>query len=247
MTAKRVYDLPTRLFHGLFAACFLIAYTISNTVDDDSRIFSYHMIAGLVLCFLIPWRLLWGVVGSRHARFTDLQLSPKALAAYMRGIFSQNTRLWSGHNPASSWAAISMLLLGLSMGISGLLMVTGTAGESLEDIHELLANAFIIVVLVHIAGVVIHTMKHKDSIGMSMVTGCKQHAPDTDASVVNHTFLGILFLVLTVGFASYLLTNFNTSTGNLSIFGNQIHLGEFEDYNSREHRGDHGNEHDEDD
>lgn len=247
MTAKRVYDLPTRLFHGLFAVCFLIAFAISNTVDDDSRIFSYHMIAGLVLCFLLPWRFLWGVVGTRHARFSDLQLSPVAFVNYMKGIFSQSTHLWSGHNPASSWAAVVMLLLGLGMSASGLLMVTDNGGEILKDIHELLANTFIIVVLMHIAGIVIHTMRHKDPIGMSMASGCKRHAPETGTPVPNHTLAGILFLVLMVVFASYLLMNFDATSRNLSVFGTQLHLGEVEENGSSEHNDKHSHEHKEDD
>ena len=67
MKAKRVYDLPTRVFHWLFATLFVVAFTISNTVDDESLVFSYHMIAGLTLCFLVAWRLVWGVIGTTHA------------------------------------------------------------------------------------------------------------------------------------------------------------------------------------
>lgn len=239
MTAKRVYDVPTRLFHWLFAACFVIAFTISNTIDDDSKIFAYHMIAGLVMAFLVAWRILWGMVGTKHARFADLQLSPRMLVDYLKNIFSQRSRLWAGHNPASSWAAASMLLLAISMGVSGLLMVTGNGGENLEDIHELLANAFIIVVVLHIAGVVIHTLKHKDSIGKSMLTGHKLKLADNHAPVRNHLFTGIVLLLLTSGFISYLLANFDASSRNLAVFGTQIQLAEYEEHGESKHDDEH--------
>ncbi|TVZ38003.1 cytochrome b [Alteromonadaceae bacterium 2753L.S.0a.02] len=228
MTTHRVYDLPTRVFHTLFAGCFVIAFAIGNTVDDDSLVFSYHMLAGLVLCFLLPWRFIWGLVGTRHARFTDLQLKPSALMVYVKNILSPNKTFWAGHNPASSWAAVLMCLLGLGMGISGLLMVTrGGAGE-LKELHELFANAFLIVVLLHIAGIAIHTVKHKDPIGKSMITGCKQHLSEHDRAVAKHTGLGVVFLLVVLGFAAFLLANFEASSRNLSLLGSQLHLGEAE-------------------
>ncbi|MCB0311578.1 MAG: cytochrome b/b6 domain-containing protein, partial [Bdellovibrionales bacterium] len=61
MNEKRIYDFPTRVFHWLFALSFIIAFTIGNTVDDDAALFSYHMLSGLVLCFLLTFRIPWGL------------------------------------------------------------------------------------------------------------------------------------------------------------------------------------------
>ncbi|WNO11441.1 cytochrome b/b6 domain-containing protein [Teredinibacter sp. KSP-S5-2] len=248
MATKRVYDLPTRVFHWLFAASFVVAFTIGKTIDDDSTVFSFHMIAGLLLCFLILWRILWGTVGSRHARFSDLQLNPAALVAYVKDVFSSSGRLWSGHNPASSWAMVLMLSIGLTMGITGFLMTTGQGGEAAEEVHELLANAFIVVVILHIAGVLIHTIKHKDPIGKSMITGCKQNVADEEAPVPAHIKTGVVLLLLTFGLAGYLVSNFDPATRNLSIMGKQFHLAEFEDGDEHvHHEYEHEYEHDEDD
>ncbi|MGJ8686012.1 MAG: cytochrome b/b6 domain-containing protein, partial [Spongiibacteraceae bacterium] len=211
MSTQRVYDLPTRLFHWLFAASFLAAFTISNTVDDDDAAFSFHMIAGLLMCFTLLWRIVWGAIGSRHARFSDFSLNPAELASYLKGIFSDKTRLWPGHNPASSWAAVIMMALGIGLGTTGYLMVS-SGSESLEDVHELMANAFIIIVLLHIAGIIIHTLKHKDPIGKSIVTGNKQHISEKSVPVASHTMTGVILLVLTIGFGGYLLQNFDSKT-----------------------------------
>jgi cytochrome b len=115
MNRKRVYDLPTRVFHWIFAGCFLLAFAIANIVDDDGSGFSYHMIAGMVMIFAVLWRAVWGVIGSPHARFSDFPLQPAELARYLRNALFARTRFWSGHNPASAWAALVMMLLALGL------------------------------------------------------------------------------------------------------------------------------------
>lgn len=244
MNRKRVYDLPTRMFHWIFAVCFLTAFTIANTVDDDGSGFSYHMLAGMVMVFAVAWRIIWGVIGSPHARFTDFSLRPGELVKYLKSSLTGTSRLWSGHNPASSWAAVGMLLLALGLGITGYLMISSPVGESLEDVHEVLANTFIVIVLLHIAGIILHTVKHNDPIGMSMLDGCKRHVPDSTAAVTAHTTIGWVMLALTVGVGLYLLDSYNPDNRMLSIAGVTLQLTEFED---DAHEYGHGDDHDEDD
>ncbi|MDT8319644.1 MAG: cytochrome b/b6 domain-containing protein [Xanthomonadales bacterium] len=239
MNGKRVYDLPTRVFHWIFAGCFLTAFAIANTVDDDGTGFSYHMIAGMVMVFAVILRIVWGVIGSPHARFKDFSLRPAALVNYLKSALIGMTRFWSGHNPASSWAAVIMMLLALGLGITGYLMISSPAGESLEDVHEVLANSFIVVVLLHVAGIMLHTVKHKDPIGKSMINGRKQHVPDTEIPVTSHTAVGLLVLALSLGGGVYLVGNYNPDSRTLSIAGNTLQLTELED-------GDHGRGHDDD-
>lgn len=224
--STRVYDLPTRLFHGLFAASFCAAFVIANVVDDESAIFAWHMLAGLLLVFVLVGRGLWGFIGTRHARWSDFQLSPSALIDYGRDVLRGGARRWAGHNPASSVAALCMWGLGLGLGITGLCMAQGIATESLEDVHELLANAFLVVVLLHIAGVILHQWQHKDALGASMVTGRKSgvDAPDVSA----HRFAAAVFLLLTMSFAGYLLQHFDQAQGQLQLFGYTLQLTEQE-------------------
>jgi cytochrome b len=241
----RVYDLPTRCFHWLFAGSFIAAFTISNTVDDDNLAFSYHMIFGLIMVFSVLLRGIWGIIGSRHARFTDFSLNVSELVAYLKGILTGTNRKWVGHNPASSWAALVMMLLALGLGGVGILMATGVVGESWKEFHELLANTFIVVVILHIAGVILHQLKHKDLIGMSMVTGYKRDLAETTESVSRHFWIGLLFLFLIAGFSAYVVQNFDQSSSTLSVFGTKLQLAENEGNEHKEYEHRESKEHEE--
>lgn len=222
----RIYDLPTRMFHWLFAGSFLTAFTIANTVDDESTAFAFHMLAGLVMVFTVCWRLIWGLVGTRHARFSDFHLKPRALYQYLRGVLTGTNKAGAGHNPASSWAAILMMLLALGLGVSGYLMASGSGGETLEDLHELFADLFIGIVVLHLAGLVLHQLKHRDALSKSMVSGNKQGLDQSIASVRPHRLVGVALLLLTLGFAVYLQQHFNPATGRLNLFGTTLQLSE---------------------
>lgn len=221
-----VYDLPTRLFHWLFAGFFITAFAISNLVDDESARFSLHMLAGLGMVFVVVLRLLWSIVGTRHARLTDLALAPPQLIAYFKGMFSGGGRRWTGHNPASSWAAVAMVGLALGLGITGYLMATGGENDSIKEVHELMANAFLVVVLLHLGGIVLHVLRHRDRLETSMVTGRKQALSGDQEAVRAVPVAGLAFLVLTGLFMAYLLQHYDAPARTLDLFGTTLQLGE---------------------
>lgn len=223
-----VYDVPTRMFHWLFAGLFITAFVIAKTIDDESGLFPLHMMAGLTLLFLICLRVIWGIVGSRHAKFSGFALNPFKLMEYFKGIASNEKQFWAGHNPASSWAAVAMLILGLGLGVSGILMTSGQK-ETFEDFHELVANAFIIVVASHILGILIHTLRHKDLIGLSMIDGKKTHVTEADSINAKHAWVGGALLLMVFLFASFIYTQYDASTGKLRIFGQQLVLSDVSD------------------
>lgn len=224
---KLVYDLPMRIFHWLFAGYFIFAFTIAKTADSESITFSYHMLAGITVGFLVILRLIWGVIGSKHSRFKSFPLQPKELFTYLSDVRSGKEKLWSGHNPASSWAAIIMMLFALSLVGTGILMGTGFK-EDFEDIHEIFAYGFLITALSHIAGVVIHSLRHKDNIALSMIDGKKLQAQEGDVIPHSNRMAGLLFLGAVFLFVIFLAKNFDTNRKILNVFGTQIELGEKE-------------------
>lgn len=202
---QRVYDSPTRVFHWVFAALFIFAYLVAKTLDSESPQFSYHMLAGLMLGFVVLLRLVWGIVGTKYARFSSFSLRPMDCFSYFMGILKGDKRRWTGHNPASSWATIVMLGIALGLAGTGYLMATG-AKETFEDVHELFANAFLVVVLVHVAGVFLHGLKHEDGIAFSMTDGKKISNLSAELSVGNRNGIAFVFLFLMSMFGVTCLT-----------------------------------------
>lgn len=229
MRQQLVYDWPTRIFHWLFAGLFLIAFMIAKMIDDDSIWFSYHSLAGLTLGFVVLFRILWGFVGTRHARFVKFALNPKDLLSYFKGILSGDKRRWAGHNPASSWAAIAMMFMAIGLSVTGYLMTSGPNKETFEDVHELLANGFIVVTVLHVAGIVLHTLRHNEMIGLSMIDEKKTEVTVDETITNSKPAIGILFVGLAIFFGIYLFKNFDSPSRSLQFFGSTLQIGENEE------------------
>lgn len=227
MLKQQIYDLPTRIFHWTFAALFVTAFMIAKTVDDDNPVFSYHMLAGLMLGSLVTLRLIWGVVGSRYARFSSFALRPTDLIGYFRGIFTGDKTKWAGHNPASSWGTLAMLGFALGLGITGYLMATGSK-ETFEDAHELLADGFLVTVLFHIAGVFLHAIRHRDGIAFAMAHGKKELTEVSVAIPSNQPVAALMLVVLMAALGTYLVKNYDSTQRQLNLFGTTLQLGENE-------------------
>lgn len=233
MRSTQVYDLPTRLFHWLFSGLFLLSFVIAKTVDDESLAFSYHMLSGLLLGGLVIWRIIWGVIGTEHSRFSGFNLNPLHLKDYFLGILLGSKKRWLGHNPASSWAAITMFALALGLASTGYLMSTGNK-ETFEDIHEFMANTFILVIIAHIAGVILHSIRHQDALALSMIDGKKETTLPAKSIVSSRPFAALLLLVLVISGGLYLLRNFDSQNRTLNAFGQTLQLGENENENEGE-------------
>lgn len=223
-----VYDWPTRIFHGLFAVLFLAAFIIAQTVDDENSIFSLHMLAGLTMLFLLVLRLIWGFIGTTYARFSSFRLNPVELLQYFKEAVIKKTRRYLGHNPASSYAAVIMFISAIGLAVTGILMAGSTESDFYEEAHELLANVFLITVILHVAGIIFHQFKHRDGLWWSMVDGKKESLPGKWGINSSRLAAGILFLILTLAWSGYLYSNYNRTTQTLNFFGNELVLGEEE-------------------
>jgi cytochrome b len=236
MRKTLIYDLPTRLFHWLFSGLFLISFVIAKISDDESLIFSYHMLSGLLLGALVAWRVIWGIVGSEYARFSGFNLNPLELKDYFLGMITGSKKRWPGHNPASSWAAITMFALAFGLAVTGYLMSTGNK-ESFEDIHELMANTFIVVVVLHVAGVILHSIRHKDAISLSMIDGHKETSVQNFGIESSRYFATIVLIAFLISSGLYLFKNFDSNNRTLAIFGQTLQLGENENEGNENEAG----------
>lgn len=143
-----------------------------------------------------------------------------------------------------------MLALSLGLSVTGYLMASGQK-ESFEDVHELLANGFLVVVLMHVAGVILHVLRHHDGIAMTMIDGAKSDTPQAEAISNSRPVIALVFLGLIATFAVHLARNFDGQKQTLNFFGTILQLGENEESDGAEHgaeSGDNeGNEGDDDD
>src|SRR5512139_2829983 len=103
-----VWDLPTRVFHWLLALSFAGAYVTA----ESERWRLVHVTLGYTLGGLLVFRLLWGLMGTRHARFASFVRGPAAVLRYLRSLVSGHPEYYTGHNPAGALAIVALLVLG---------------------------------------------------------------------------------------------------------------------------------------
>lgn len=167
-----VWDLPVRCFHWALAASFAGAYVLS----ESERLRNVHVMLGYTAVGLIAFRLLWGIVGTRYARFSSFTYGPRKAFAYLGSLARGRAGDYVGHNPAGSWAVYTILVLGLATGITGYMRFNELGGESLEEMHEVLANAWLVVVVLHVLGVIASSLVHRENLVRAMITGYKRGA-----------------------------------------------------------------------
>ncbi|HEX5357418.1 MAG TPA: cytochrome b/b6 domain-containing protein [Aquabacterium sp.] len=191
----RVWDTPVRLFHWLMVLCFAGAYLTAET----ERWRLIHVTLGYTMAGLVAFRLIWGFIGTRHARFTSFVRGPAAIVRYLRSLPSGQPEHHVGHNPAGALAI--MLILGLTAAVTsaGWANYNEMGGEWLEETHEVLANLMLIVIGVHVAGVWLSSRLHKENLVRAMITGYKQGQP-RDGIRRTWGLLAVLMLVVVLGF-----------------------------------------------
>ncbi len=167
-----VWDLPTRMFHWLLAASFFGAYVVS----EGERWRGVHALLGYTAGGLIAFRLLWGVFGTRYARFGSFPLSPAAAIAYLRSLVTGTPQHHVGHNPAGSWAVLALLALVAATALSGWAVLNDVGPGWLDEVHEACANATIALVALHVAAVVVSSVLHRENLVHAMLTGSKRAA-----------------------------------------------------------------------
>ena len=194
-TTVKVWDWPVRVFHWTLAASVLGAF-ITGENEDFERL---HQTLGWVAAGLIAFRVVWGLVGTRYARFTEFISSPAQVWAYIKSLRSGQPQHFVGHNPVGAVAV--MLLMGLTAlsVYTGWLALAEDAAEWLEEAHEIAANTLITVVLVHVIGVLWGSRTHGENLLKAMLTGRKT-APSEAGIHRNWGVLGLAMLMAVVWF-----------------------------------------------
>lgn len=175
MSARKalVWDLPVRAFHWLLVASFAGAWLLS----ESERQRDLHVMFGYTVLGLVVFRLAWGFTGTRYARFRSFLYRPREALDYLRGLASGRGERYLGHNPAGSFAIWAILGLAAVVGATGYATYNDIGGDAVEEVHEFLANGWLVVVGAHVAGVVLSSWLHRENLARAMVTGYKDGEP----------------------------------------------------------------------
>lgn len=233
MTNILVWDIPARLFHWAFAASLTAAIGLGFFVDDEQPLFQLHMLFGIVALFLLVVRVVMGLAGSRYSRFASFQLRPSEVVSYLVSAVVSKTRRYAGNNPGSALAAVLMFLLVPALFTSGI----GLGGEALEQVHETLAWALVVVVALHILGLAWHTLRHRENISLAMVTGKKAGRPE-EAIPSAHAAWGIVVVIVSGIWIAALIAGHNARTATVKLpgVGVTLQLGEKDSGDGNRHK-----------
>ncbi len=177
----KVWDPLVRIFHWSLVLSFFLAYI---TEDDWMNV---HVIAGYTVALLVAFRIVWGFIGTRYARFTQFIKSPSQVISYIKKMREFDVPHYIGHNPAAAAMIISLIISLIMVSFSGMVIIAaegqgplaGTMfatvnAEWMKDLHELFANFTLLLVLLHVAGVVFSSFLEGDNLVRAMVTGNKK-------------------------------------------------------------------------
>jgi len=191
----QVWDVPTRVFHWLLAASFAGAFLTA----ESERYRDIHVLLGYTLLGLIAFRLVWGFIGSRYAQFRSFLFKPAEIAAYAVSMMKAKPAHYVGHNPAGSLSVFLLLALGIAVGISGYVIFQDIGGDALAELHELVAYFMLAVVGLHLVGVLVSSLLHRENLVRSMITGSKPAQPN-EGIRRTHAWLGVIMVVVVVAF-----------------------------------------------
>lgn len=174
----RVWDLFVRVFHWCLVLSFAIAWFSQHSSE------AIHHTAGYVAVALIAARLVWGVVGTHYARFAQFTRGPRTVVAYLKAIAVGREARYVGHNPAGGAMVLALMAAVAATAATGWMMTTDQfwGVEWVTKAHDWLAHGVLLLVAAHLAGVALASLRHKENLVRSMVTGRKRAAASEDIS-----------------------------------------------------------------
>ncbi|WP_026481164.1 cytochrome b/b6 domain-containing protein [Ahrensia sp. 13_GOM-1096m] len=166
----KVWDPFVRLFHWSLVGLFVFAYFTGDEWDNA------HEWAGYAIAALVAVRVLWGIVGPRHARFSDFVYSPSTIITFLRDSVAMRAKRYIGHNPAGGAMVIGLIIAITAISATGYMMTMDSfwGEEWVEEAHEISVNGTLVLIIGHILGVALASIEHKENLVKSMITGLKR-------------------------------------------------------------------------
>ncbi|WHZ19937.1 MAG: Ni,Fe-hydrogenase I cytochrome b subunit [Rhodanobacteraceae bacterium] len=165
----KVWDPLVRLLHWSLAACVFGAFLVE---DGDAP----HRILGYVALALVAVRVVWGLIGSEHARFRDWVRGPRAVRAYLRERLAGTSRRRLGHNPAAAVMMLVLLAGVVLVGVTGWMQTLdafwGVAW--VEDLHSVLAWCLLALIGLHVLAALVESFHYRENLIAAMIHGRKR-------------------------------------------------------------------------
>jgi cytochrome b len=188
--AIMVWDMPVRVFHWLLVICFAGAWLSS----ESERLAMIHYAFGYTACLLVLIRLIWGVIGTRYARFNQFLKSPKAVLEHFMAMLRGHPHHDVGHNPAGGLVMFALMLLILLIGLTGYLSVKEFLGDFASEAHEAVASLVLGLVIIHVIAAIGMSLLERQNLVRSMVTGKKRGFPEQGIRYPQYLIGAFIFL-----------------------------------------------------
>lgn len=180
----RVWDLALRMFHWLLAASVIAVILLAKF---GPAIMTLHFYLGYLVIVLLVFRLIWGLVGPRPARFASFLFGPRATFAYFCDLPTRSPSFWPGHSPAGALSVFALLLVLVAQVATGLFsdpddfLNVGPLAKYVpfewarwaNGWHHRLSNLVILLIGLHLAAILFYRVWKREDLVRPMITGAK--------------------------------------------------------------------------
>ena len=212
----KVWDLPVRLFHWLLVLLVVFSFTTGKL--GGSRWLEWHFRSGYTILALVLFRIVWGLIGSQTARFSDFVHGPKRVLSYASAVLRGATPFHAGHNPTGGLIIVLMLVLLLVQTATGLfadddIATRGPLADKVSDaivslftrIHRININVIVACVALHVCAALFYLTVKKDNLIKPMITGTKAIPDDHPAPSLSSHAPAVIIIVATAAFVVWLV------------------------------------------
>jgi cytochrome b len=170
MKTVKVWDPLVRGVHWTLVVCVFGDFALNEAGGV------VHRWLGFAAAGLVVLRLIWGFFGTPHARFSDFFPTPSRLVPYFGALLRGREPRMVGHNPLAALMMLILMALVLALGVTGFLLGTDAfwGSDSMLGIHDAVANTLIVLVTLHAAAAIIESIRQRENLVWSMVTGKKR-------------------------------------------------------------------------
>jgi len=205
-TRALVWDLPVRLMHWTLVMAVAGAWATQELEGDW---FEYHVWCGYVVLCVAATRVVWGFVGTRHARFTAFVRGPGTVLDYARGLLQRRATHHAGHNPLGALMVLALLAMLLAQAVTGLFAndqimstgplfgyVTSATSDRLTTIHKQMFDLLLVAICLHVIAALVYLFVKHDNLILPMITGRKpaELVPPAERIANSRTWLAVLVL-----------------------------------------------------